>query len=119
MYKVHRVVYESVTGEPIPEGYEINHRNEIKTDNSFSNLELLTHKENNNFGTRNDRISKTMTNGKTSKQAGAFDNNGELIMSFPSTNEAGRNGFNASAVSACCRGVKYYKTYKGFTWRYL
>lgn len=34
-YLVHRVVYESVTGEPIPEGMQVNHINECKTDNRF------------------------------------------------------------------------------------
>ena len=58
IYQLHRVVWESVTGEHIPEGYEINHISEDKNDCSFENLELLTHKENCNFGTRNERISK-------------------------------------------------------------
>lgn len=57
-YAVHKVVWESVTSEPIPEGYEINHRSEDKTENFFENLELVTHKEKCNFGTRNRRIGK-------------------------------------------------------------
>ena len=121
-YSVHRVVWESVTGEPIPEGYEINHRNEIKTDNRFfENLELVSHKENCNYGTRNERIgntkSKVLTNNPNiSKQVGAFKD-GKLILTFQSTQEAGRQGFNHSAVAACCRGE--LKTHKGYTWRYI
>ena len=34
MYMVHRVVWESVTGEPIPSNMEINHRNEITPSSS-------------------------------------------------------------------------------------
>ena len=116
IYFVHRVVWESVTGAPIPKGMQINHRNEIKTSNMISNLELVSPKENCNWKTRNERISKSMTNGKLSKQVGAFKD-GNLVMTFSSTNEAGRNGFDQGAVAACCRCER--KTHKGFEWRYI
>ena len=119
IYKLHRVVWEAVTGSPIPKGCEINHISEVKTENFFENLQLLSHKQNLNYGTRNLRASKTKTNGVRSKQVGAFNKNGELVMTFPSTAECGRQGFNQSAVAACCRGVKNYKTHKGFEWRYI
>ena len=126
-YYVHRIVYESVTGEPIPEGYEINHIDERKDNNIVSNLELVTHKYNCNFGTRNERVGKANTNNpklsksltnnpNISKAVGAFKNN-ELVMTFPSTMEARRNGFNQGNVAACCRGER--KTHKGFQWRYI
>lgn len=121
-YLLHRVVYEAVTGKPIPEGYEVNHISEAKNENSFERLNLLTHKENLNFGTRNARASKSLKNStKLSKQVGAFKND-ELILSFPSTAEAHRNGFNSSAVSACCRNCfnrPGNNVYKGYTWKYL
>ena len=110
-YYLHRVVYESVSGEPIPEGMQINHRSEVKTENMISNLELVTHKENCNFGTRNARVAKAQ-----SKQVGAFKN-GELIFTFPSANEARRQGYNQGAVAACCRGER--KIHKGYTWKYI
>ena len=110
-YLLHRVVYESVTGSPIPEGYEINHISEAKDENFFENLQLVTHKENINFGSRTERSSKTK-----SKQVGAFKN-GELIMVFPSTVEAGRNGFNHCHIVSCCNGKR--KTHKGFEWKYI
>lgn len=117
MYRLHRVIYESVSGEPIPECYDVNHLNECKTDSRFDNLNLLTRKENINFGTRNERASKSLTNNtKRSKQVGAFKD-GELVMTFPSTNEAGRQGFCQVSVSDCCNGK--LKTHKGYTWRYL
>ena len=50
------------------------------------------------------------------KQVGAFKD-GELVMVFSSTTEAGRNGFIQSNVSACCNGKK--KTHKGYEWRYI
>lgn len=120
MYLVHRVVWEAVTGAPIPKGYEINHISEVKTSNMISNLELLTHKENCNYGTIKERIGKSMKGiipkANPPKQVGAF-NNGELVMTFPSLSEAGRNGFNIGSVSMCCNGKR--KTHKGFTWRYI
>lgn len=120
-YLVHRIVYEAVSGEPIPEGYEINHISEVKDENFFENLQLISHKENCNFGTRNARASKTKTNGKLSKKVGAFKD-GKLIFTFQSTMECGRQGFTQSAVSACCHN--YYlregnNVYKGFEWRYI
>lgn len=42
---VHRFVWESIQGE-IPNDLEINHINEIKTDNRLKNLELVTHQKN-------------------------------------------------------------------------
>lgn len=117
LYLVHRVVYEAVTSEPIPKGMQCNHINEDKTDNRFCNINLLTPKENTNWGTRTERASKAKTNNpKRSKQVGAFKN-GNIVFTFPSSNEAGRNGFDRSAVARCCRGKK--KTHKGYTWKYL
>lgn len=110
-YLVHRVVWEAVTGEPIPKGMQCNHISEDKTDNRFCNINLLTPKQNINFGTRTERMIKTK-----SKQVGAFQN-GELVMAFSSTMEAGRLGFHQGNVAACCRGER--KTHKGYTWKYI
>ena len=116
-YYVHRIVWEAVTGEPIPSNMQINHRNEIKTSNMITNLELVSPKQNINYGSRNSRAAKSNTNNpKRSKLVGAFKND-ELVMVFPSSGEAQRQGFKKSAVSACCRGK--LKTYKGYEWRYL
>lgn len=135
-YKLHRVVYEAVTGEPIPNNLQCNHINECKYDNRFCNINLMTPKQNTNWGTRNERaakaiskantnnkkLSKSLTNNpKKSKPVGAY-RNGELVMTFPSLSEAGRDGFNFGNISMCCRNC--YKregnnVYKGFEWRYL
>ena len=121
MFYLHRVVYESVSGAPIPENLQVNHISEDKTDCSFANLNLLTPKQNINWGTCIERRAKTQSkantnNPKRSKAVGAY-RNGELVMSFPSTNEAQRQGFSQGSVAACCRGER--KTHKGYTWKYI
>lgn len=110
-YLLHRVIYETFSGRPIPEGYEINHISEAKEENFFANLQLLTHKQNINFGTRNSRDAKLK-----SKQVGAFKN-GEIILTFPSLSEAQRQGFKKGNVWACCNGK--WTHYKGYEWKYI
>ena len=115
-YLLHRVVYETFSGEQIPENLEINHIDERKDNNGRSNLELVSHKQNINYGTRTERSAKSRTNGKLSKAVGAYKDE-KLVISFPSANEAGRNGFNCFHIWACCNGKS--KTHKGYTWKYL
>lgn len=110
-YLVHRLVYEAFNGS-IPEEYEVNHINEIKTDNRLSNLNLMTCKENINFGTRNERISK-----KLSKAVLQFDLQDNFIKEFPSTHQVEREtGFNQSYICACCKGKQ--KTAYNYKWKY-
>ena len=45
MIKVHRLIYSSING-PIPDGFEIDHINGIRTDNRISNLRCVTRQEN-------------------------------------------------------------------------
>lgn len=116
-YQVHRIVYESVTGNPIPEGLQVNHIDEDKTNNHISNLNLMTPKQNTNWGTCIKRRTKALTNNtKISKAVGAFKD-GKLVMTFPSTMEAERNGFDSGNVCACCNGKR--KTHKGYEWKYI
>ena len=116
-YQVHRIVYETFSGSPIPEGLQVNHIDECKTNNNITNLNLMTCKENNNYGSRTARAIKSLTNNlKLSKSVGAFKN-GELVFVFHSTKEAQRNGFKSGSISNCCRGKR--KTHRGFTWKYI
>ena len=124
-YFVHRIVWEAVTGSPIPKGMQINHRSEDKTENMITNLELVSPKENCNFGTRNSRISKSkkgiIPKANPQKQVGAFKD-GKLVMIFKSTREARRNGFDNGNVSKCCKNCYLREgnnVYKGYEWRYI
>ena len=55
---VHRLVYEAFIRE-IVEGMQVNHIDENKTNNKVENLNLLTPKENSNWGTAIERMKKT------------------------------------------------------------
>lgn len=69
--RVHRLVYMAHKGE-IPKGLEINHKDECKTNNCIDNLELVTRAENNNYGTHNQRISKSMKRYRAKQRAMAI-----------------------------------------------
>ena len=115
--KVHRLVAETFL--PNPEGKPcINHKiqgkkgkkinmvffNEDGTiDKERTTIEWVTYKENNDYGTRNERVSKALTNGKLSKKVLQLSLSGELIREWPSVDECGRNGFDIGHVAACCR----------------
>ena len=85
-------------------------------DKERTTIEWATYEENNNYATRNERISKALTNGIRSKKVLQLSLSGEFIREWESTQECGRNGFNQGNVAACCRGELPH--YKGFRWEY-
>lgn len=63
------------------------------------------------------KISKIQKNNpKTSKAVVAVDSEGNVVHEFPSTKEAGRNGFNYRHVGECCNHVHNRNTHKGYRW---
>ena len=114
-YKVHRIVAEVFI--PNPNNYpEVNHKDENKLNNRVDNLEWCPREYNVNYGTRNEKVSKSMTNGKLSKTVYQYTLDGQLVRMWPSTMECGRNGFSFGCVAACCRGQR--SNHKGFRWSY-
>ena len=110
-YYVHRFVWEVFNGQ-IPKGYEVNHINEVKTDNRLENLNLMTHKENMNYGSRNERVSK-----KLSKVVLQFTLEGILVKEYTSAIQVEREtGFSQGNIVNCCNG-KYKQAYN-YIWRY-
>ena len=115
---VHRLVATAFISNP--RNLEtINHKDEVKTNNTVSNLEWMSIKDNNNYGTRNKRLSETQINDKNkSKEVQMFDRQGNLLATFPSTHEAERvTGIYHSHISKCCNGK--IKSSGGYVWRYI
>ena len=81
-----------------------------------STIEWATYEENNDYGTRTERIAKANTNGIRSKRVLQLSLTGDLIREWESTRECERNGFAHGNVCQCCNGKK--PQYKGFLWMY-
>ena len=118
-YKVHRLVAKAFI--PNPNHLEtINHKDEVKTNNKVGNLEWMSIKDNDNYGTRNKRVGEAKINHPSlSKKVQMFDKStGEVLATFPSTREAERvTGMNKGNISSCCNGKR--KSAGGYIWRYL
>lgn len=124
-YRVHRLVYEAFVGE-IPkwianakgdERMEINHKDEIRTNNCIWNLELVTLKQNGDYGSRRQKLSIVMTNNELkSKKVYQYTMDGKFVKLWPSTNECGRNGYNQGNISSCCLGKR--NNAHGYVWSY-
>ena len=95
-FKVHRLV--ALAFIPNPDGLpQINHKNEIKTDNRADNLEWCTGKYNVNYGTAIERRSKKRGKSVLCIETGNV---------FESCKAAGREmNLDFSHIAKCCRGV--------------
>lgn len=109
---VHRIV--ALTFIPNPNNYpDVNHIDEVKSNNRVDNLEWISHKDNCNYGNRNIAMAK-----KKSKKVYQYDLNGNFIKEYDSVTEAAKyTGGYKSNISACCLGK--VKSACGFTWKYL
>ena len=109
---LHRLV--ALTFIPNPNKLpEVNHKDEIKTNNKLDNLEWISHRDNSNYGKRNERVSKSK-----SKAIVQFDlSTGLIIKTYSSTITATRvTGINQGNISKAARGI--IKTAGGYGWRY-
>ena len=111
-FQVHRLVGEAFIQNP-DEKPQINHINEIKTDNRACNLEWCTCKQNINHGSRNERVAKAL-----GKPIGQYELDGQLIKIWPSAREAERQiGVSQGGIWGAANGI--YKQAYGFIWKYI
>lgn len=107
-YSVHRLVGEAFIPNPfdLP---EINHLNEVKTDNRVENLQWCLSIENVNYGTRNERMAM-----KRGRKVRCIET-GEV---YYSSRKAERElGLYSGAVARCCNGE--FKQAKGLHFEWL
>ena len=109
---LHRLVAQAFIQNPnkLP---EVNHKDEIRTNNNLDNLEWISHRDNSNYGKHNERISKSM-----SKPIQQLDmKTGFIIAYYPSVKEASLStGIYYDTITKAARGI--IKSAGRFGWRY-
>jgi hypothetical protein len=126
---VHRIVAIAFVGEA--QNMQVNHINEVKTDNRAINLEWVTRTQNANHGTAIQRRVKSANfkgennpmfgikgaDNKLSKPINQYDLNGVFIEKFDSAKTIERRfGYNSSSIAGVAKG-RCKQAYE-FIWKY-
>ena len=112
---VHRIIWETFNGE-IPDGYEIDHINTIKTDNRLDNLRLVTPKENKNNPLTLIHLSKAMK-GRTAwnKEIPAY-NKGKPVSVFGIKFKEHYEITKSDNPKLYCKEYAYYQRHNKCSW---
>lgn len=113
-HPVHRLVAKAFI--PNPEHLPtVNHKDENKQNNRADNLEWMSISENNNYGTRGQRIG--MANARKRKAVVQLNMDGREVNRFVSLNEASRvTGISLGSIGKCANGENH--SAGGYRWRY-
>lgn len=125
-YPVHIAVWEAFNG-PVPNGYDVHHINNNRTDNRLENLQLLTKEEHQKLHGK-DKVEIMRKLGKDgAKSVVQYTLDNKFIAEYKSIKDASlATGINSSNISACCRNKLYTKngyswvtkTAGGYVWKY-
>ena len=117
MYFVHRLVAQAFIPNPnnLP---QVNHKDEVKSNNKIYNLEWCTNKYNHNYGTGIERAKENCDyesiSKKLSKEVYQFDLKGTFIRKYYSVTSVSKYGFKPECVINCCKNRK--NSYKKYLW---
>lgn len=115
--RVNRLVYETFVG-PIPEGYDVHHKNHIKTDNRLENLCLIKSNIHRKIHSK-ENYHKSKDNLDQSKMVLQCTKDGELVAEYGSLTEASKQtGIDLSILSKCCNKKYGYKSAGGYIWKF-
>ncbi|QDB70522.1 HNH homing endonuclease [Enterococcus phage Entf1] len=95
---------------------QVNHIDEDKENNTLSNLEWATIKDNLNHGARNKKMAATLSKVNSRRVRSICELTGQ-VAEYDSIKEASYYGFSRGNISLCCNGKR--RSHKGFKWEFI